>query len=537
NLLCYVEYTNEAWNSMFTAFNYTNNTFAGGNQPQKFGTRAKQVFDIFKARFDAAGRGSQLRRTLGGQAGNDWIIREALVTAGASTDVIAIAPYFGSNFHPVPSPLPSLDQLASGTLSKMAQVRSDTAAHFAIAQQRGLGLVCYEGGQHYVGLWEAVDHNPLTERLLEFNRDWRMRNLYRNEYLGDLAQRGVSVFCHFVLAARWTKWGSWGSMEWITQNIGTGTNEAGKEWAIRDWKNNNPGGAHPPIASGSSSGGNGISNIQLSTGSIAQFDNSFAVGDSVFTDRSFTWASVGTLGGNPHILLPNNEKNNTSSNYLSFTVNQPVTVYVAYDVRATSLPAWLSNFTNTGQTLTVNGDVNRVVYSRSYSAGTITLGGNRAAPAAGADTSYSVIVVPSGGGGSSGLPTIGDTIALRAVINDRIVCAENGGQSALIANRTAVGTWEKFTVVDAGGGWIALRAVVNNHYVRAENSGAGDLIANSPWIGSWEQFKFEDAGNGHIAIRAHINGNYVQARNQGSNPLRASSNTIGDQGRFIWTEH
>ena len=38
-------------------------------------------------------------------------------------------------------------------------------------------------------------------------------------------------------------------------------------------------------------------------------------------------------------------------------------------------------------------------------------------------------------------------IALRAVANGRLVCAENAGQQPLIANRDAVGAWETFEVI------------------------------------------------------------------------------------------
>lgn len=135
-----------------------------------------------------------------------------------------------------------------------------------------------------------------------------------------------------------------------------------------------------------------ITGITLSTGATAQLDSSFAVGDSVFTDRTFTWASVGTIGGKQWIRTPNNDKNNTAASYLQFTVNTPVTVYVLYDERATALPNWMSTFTNTGQLLTITGDVSRNVYSKTYPAGTITLGGNLATGAAGAGSNYSVVV-------------------------------------------------------------------------------------------------------------------------------------------------
>lgn len=67
----------------------------------------------------------------------------------------------------------------------------------------------------------------------------------------------------------------------------------------------------------------------------------------------------------------------------------------------------------------------------------------------------------------------------------------NTGASPLIANRTAVGTFETFTEVDAGGGKIALLANANGKYVCADNAGANPLIANRTSYGAWETFTVE----------------------------------------------
>src|SRR3954451_892603 len=66
-------------------------------------------------------------------------------------------------------------------------------------------------------------------------------------------------------------------------------------------------------------------------------------------------------------------------------------------------------------------------------------------------------------------PTAGGAIALRARVNSRYVSAANAGASALIANATTVGAWERFDMIDRGSGNIALRARVNNMYVCADN--------------------------------------------------------------------
>jgi hypothetical protein len=58
----------------------------------------------------------------------------------------------------------------------------------------------------------------------------------------------------------------------------------------------------------------------------------------------------------------------------------------------------------------------------------------------------------------------------------------------LIANRTAVGTWETFQLVRNSNGTVSLLAQANNRFVTAENAGAAALIANRTAIGTWEQF-------------------------------------------------
>ena len=82
----------------------------------------------------------------------------------------------------------------------------------------------------------------------------------------------------------------------------------------------------------------------------------------------------------------------------------------------------------------------------------------------------------------------GGNIALRALVNNMFVCAENAGANPLIANRAAVGSWETFTIIANSDGTVSLRATVNSKYVVAENAGAAALIANRDAIGPWEKF-------------------------------------------------
>ena len=132
------------------------------------------------------------------------------------------------------------------------------------------------------------------------------------------------------------------------------------------------------------------------------------------------------------------------------------------------------------------------------------------------------------GTGTSG----GHVISLRAHANNMIVTADNAGASPLIANRTAIGTWEQFDEIDLGNGNIALRAHANNMIVTAENAGASPLIANRTAVGAWETFALIHNGDGSISLRAMANGNIVTADNAGASPLIANRTAIGPWEEF-----
>jgi hypothetical protein len=79
-------------------------------------------------------------------------------------------------------------------------------------------------------------------------------------------------------------------------------------------------------------------------------------------------------------------------------------------------------------------------------------------------------------------------ISLRAHANGKIVTADNAGASPLIANRTAIGPWEQFDLINNSDGSVSFRAHANGDIVTADNAGASPLIANRTAIGPWEEF-------------------------------------------------
>jgi hypothetical protein len=123
-------------------------------------------------------------------------------------------------------------------------------------------------------------------------------------------------------------------------------------------------------------------------------------------------------------------------------------------------------------------------------------------------------------------------VSLRSRANTMYVTADNAGASPLIANRTAIGTWEQFDLLNVSSGTIALRAHANTMYVTADNAGASPLIANRTAIGTWETFQLIHNSNGTVSLLALANTMYVTADNAGASPLIANRTAIGTWEQF-----
>ena len=108
-------------------------------------------------------------------------------------------------------------------------------------------------------------------------------------------------------------------------------------------------------------------------------------GALVYTDRAYTFVEVPEpLVGATYIKMAMEDKYATGDDYFSMTVSKPVTVYVAFDNRASGLPEWLRGWEKTGLALvTTDRGCRPNVYARAFPAGVVSLGGNKA-PGAGA---------------------------------------------------------------------------------------------------------------------------------------------------------
>jgi hypothetical protein len=126
--------------------------------------------------------------------------------------------------------------------------------------------------------------------------------------------------------------------------------------------------------------------------------NLLEVGDTYYVDEEYTLTNIPPeLNGGIWIMTANSERFNMESDYLFFSVDRNVEVYVGYDHGATAPPDWLkNNFESTGEVIGVTDPGTSVLdlYKAAFGLGTtITLGGNMAQGAAGASSSYVVIVV------------------------------------------------------------------------------------------------------------------------------------------------
>ena len=110
-------------------------------------------------------------------------------------------------------------------------------------------------------------------------------------------------------------------------------------------------------------------------------ESSVESGSTVFGDREFTYTEFpAVLEGAEYIKTSCDSKSSTGT-LAKFSAAENAKVYIAIDARVeseqNSLPAWLSEYTKTGDTLVSSNDVTFDLYEKTVSAGdTVMLGDN-----------------------------------------------------------------------------------------------------------------------------------------------------------------
>lgn len=133
---------------------------------------------------------------------------------GVKATAIATAPYFG---HQVEGSDPDAVEQLRAAIRKSAD---DSARHRKLADEAGLKLIAYEGGQHVVKKAKEMNHNPV------------MYELYQ-EYLREMSKY-FEHFSHYCHVGRAGDGGAWGAIEFTGQPLA----EAHKYRALADWARN-----------------------------------------------------------------------------------------------------------------------------------------------------------------------------------------------------------------------------------------------------------------------------------------------------------
>lgn len=230
SLKIYIEYSNEVWNGQFKQSRYAGEQgvkldLGPKEKPWEAGWHytAVRSMEIFKIWEDVFGGHERFVRVLPAQAGNTAVSKAVLGFRDAAkhADALAIAPYMSYS-------------IGRGKTADLAEQMKDWSAdqmldHFektaftdslermrkekAVADQFGLKLIAYEGGQHMVALMRDQDLvRQISATMHECNRHPRMGKLY-TRYYDEWAKIGGDLFAVFSSISAYSNHGAWGLAE------------------------------------------------------------------------------------------------------------------------------------------------------------------------------------------------------------------------------------------------------------------------------------------------------------------------------------
>ncbi|MGF1494539.1 MAG: cellulose-binding protein [Microcoleaceae cyanobacterium] len=254
NLEVYVEFSNEVWNNSFRQTRYAREQgaqeFPGASSNEAarswFTQRTMDVIQTWEETFD--NDSERVIGVLGAKAANDgltdtdldYIESTGLSYEEAGIDAVAIAPYFNlplsepENVQAIEAWVQqgqdfALDQLfqeitvggalpdgySEGSIQKSAERITDFVE---LAEETGLDLIAYEGGQHIAPRHNGMHKNEAIADLFNAaNRDPRMGEAYGQYFdmWAELSDEGL--FAHFTDVSRYSEYGSCGSRESLYQ--------------------------------------------------------------------------------------------------------------------------------------------------------------------------------------------------------------------------------------------------------------------------------------------------------------------------------
>ena len=251
-LKVYVEYSNEVWNGIFGQHRYAEEQakqlgLGPKDRPWEgaamfHARRSAEVFQIWENAF--SGRERLVRVIAWQAAGGAYWSDNMLLGQGDTAkrcDALGIAPYISFMPGPGSRKLKS-EEVAQWTVEQVLDYVETNAlpeclgwmkTQKAVADKYGLKLVCYEAGQHLVGVGGGENNEALTRLLIAANHHPRMGMIY-TKYLEAWRDLGGDLMCLFSSISADSKWGSWGLLEGADQA------SSSKFDAVKAWNQNNP---------------------------------------------------------------------------------------------------------------------------------------------------------------------------------------------------------------------------------------------------------------------------------------------------------
>ncbi len=120
-----------------------------------------------------------------------------------------------------------------------------------------------------------------------------------------------------------------------------------------------------------------ITDITSSTGHPFVVDRAISVGNLFYTDREYVITYIPPdFRGLVWLKTPNDDKRISADPYLSYRINTEATIFVGFDTRMPTPPAWLNSWTSTNEFIVDDTGVEYELFRKDYPAGVVELGSN-----------------------------------------------------------------------------------------------------------------------------------------------------------------
>ncbi|MFM2207590.1 MAG: hypothetical protein RL213_1565 [Bacteroidota bacterium] len=235
----FVEYSNEAWNSIFAQSQYCTSmgaqlNYSGPPWEQGWKYYARRTADCHRIFGSVFGPDTvRLVKVVASQAVNSWLGNQIMNyyedplynPTGVTADALAIAPYIGWQ---IADSIGNAGGIGTVTVPQIlsalhagvnSQTAPNTAAYKTVADNHQVDLIAYEGGQHLVSFDPVFSNDTvLTDKLIAANRDPLMQDIYC-DMLDAWFGNGGGAFFNYSSIVRPTKYGSWGILEHSLQPL------------------------------------------------------------------------------------------------------------------------------------------------------------------------------------------------------------------------------------------------------------------------------------------------------------------------------